>query len=484
MTAQASAKLPDRANGLLGSLRHWFEPRSASRDEVFRERTIRVTVGFLLIASILALASSLSIYISTKTTLPLVSLPTLLIAIMGLCVASVVAIHRGQILAAGWLLVVALAAGAVGTAGLLGYWDPLVPAASMLVILLAALALPRSVIVPVGLSMVLLYSLIAVLAYSVNGITPPGSPNSTPWFFVVDNLFVFVVEAFFLRQIRVEFDRRLADMRESIRQAEAAKKEADRANNAKSQFLSNMSHELRTPLNAIIGYVEIMMAGMVGPVTEKQGQMNQSIHLNSKRLMALINDVLDLSKIEAGAIELTLAPNSPRKLINEVVDGMQVLAQKKNVTLTAHYANETPEVLLCDGTKVQQIATNLIGNAVKFTQQGNIDVYVGQGPTSTTWQIKVADTGKGMPTDAAQYIFEAFRQVDGADTREFQGTGLGLAITKRLVERMAGSISVETTLGKGSTFIVTLPVTIPDPVGKGTPISVSAPVKTGTPVSV
>ncbi|MHB8627244.1 MAG: sensor histidine kinase [Aggregatilineales bacterium] len=472
ITAQPSAQSPNRGYGPVGFVRHWFEPRSTLRDEAFRERTIRVTVGFLLIAAGLALASSLSFYIGSKTTIPVVSLPTLLMVVLGLCAASAVMIHRGQILTAGGLLVVAAGTGAIGTTGLLGYWDPLATSASMLVILLVALALPRSALIPVGLSMVLLYALIALGAYYVNGIAPPGSPNSAPWFLIIDNVFVFVIEAFFLRQIRVEFDSRLADMRESMRQTELARKEADRANQAKSQFLSNMSHELRTPLNAIIGYIEIMMAGMVGPVTEKQGQMNQSIHLNSKRLLALINDVLDLSKIEAGAIELNPAPNSPRTLITEVVDGMQVLAQKKNVMLTIHYAEDTPEVLLCDGTKVQQIATNLIGNAVKFTQQGNIDVYVGQGPTNTTWQIKVADTGKGMPSDAAQYIFDAFRQVDNADTREFQGTGLGLAITKRLVDRMAGSISVETTLGKGSTFIVTLPVAVPEPVGKSTPVSV------------
>ena len=455
--------------------RHWIEPRSTSRDEAFRERTIRVTVAFLLIVTLLALVAAL--FTSTLSIALLIGL------LLALCIISAVAVSQGRILVGGWLLVTVVAVGAIGTTSLIGYSNPLGTSVFMLVILLTGLALPRSTVIPISLLMVLVFSLAAIFAYYVNGVVAPVTPNGSPWFLILDNLFIFVVEAFFLRQILVEFDRRLDDMRESIRQAEAARKEADRANQAKSQFLSNMSHELRTPLNAIIGYVEIMMAGMVGSVNDKQNQMNQSIHLNSKRLLALINDVLDLSKIEAGAIELNPAPNSPRKLITEVIDGMQVLAQKKNVALTAHFADDAPEVLLCDGTKVQQIATNLIGNAVKFTHQGGVDVWVGQGPTNTTWQIKVADTGKGMPSDAAQYIFEAFRQVDSADTREYQGTGLGLAITKRLVDRMAGTISVESMLGKGSTFVVTLPTAVPDPVGKGTPVNTTVPVSAGMPVT-
>jgi signal transduction histidine kinase len=243
--------------------------------------------------------------------------------------------------------------------------------------------------------------------------------------------------------------------------AEQARQEADRANNAKSQFLANMSHELRTPLNAIIGYIEIMLSGMAGTFTEKQTQLQQHVHVNAKRLLALINDILDLAKIEAGRVEIRLTPTSPQKVITEIVDSMQSLAQQKHITLSANFAEDTPEIVLCDLGKVQQIVTNLVGNALKFTSQGGVTVGV-SAPESGKWKISVADTGKGMPADAVNYIFEMFRQVDGTDTREHTGTGLGLAITKRLIDRMGGTISVETQLGKGSSFTVTLPRQIQD----------------------
>ncbi len=243
---------------------------------------------------------------------------------------------------------------------------------------------------------------------------------------------------------------------EARKLAEEAQQEADAANRAKSQFLANMSHELRTPLNAIIGYTEIMLAGMAGSFTEKQSELHKFVQANAKRLLALINDVLDLAKIESGTVEVMVTLTSPRKTVTDLLNNMQSLAQKKGIELKAEFSDDMPEAILTDVGKVQQILTNLIGNAVKFTTEGGVTVKVGaEGPAH--WKFSIIDTGRGMPPDAINYIFETFRQVDASDARDQKGTGLGLAITKRLVDRLGGKIDVTTELGKGSTFAVTLP---------------------------
>jgi len=317
----------------------------------------------------------------------------------------------------------------------------------MIAILAGALLLPRSVIVWLAVGCTVLVALVIYL------VQPDSAQNQSA---VWSAAFLFIVEGLFLRQIRVEFDSRLSAMSASIKDAEEARHEADRANRAKSQFLATMSHELRTPLNAIIGYTEIMLSGMAGTFTEKQTELHTHVQTNARRLLGLINDVLDLARIEAGVTEVTAVPASPRKFVSEIVASMQSLAQTNHIYLKMTCLDSMPEVVVCDVGKVQQIVTNLIGNAIKFTSVGGVDVQL-LGPGRDSWQIKVVDTGDGMPPGAASYIFERFRQVDGSDTRKQKGTGLGLAIVHGLAERMGGKIEVTSELGKGSTFIVTLP---------------------------
>jgi signal transduction histidine kinase len=240
--------------------------------------------------------------------------------------------------------------------------------------------------------------------------------------------------------------------------AEVERKRAEESDKAKSQFLANMSHELRTPLNAIIGYDEAMLGGLAGDFSTQQTKLLGHIQFNSRRLLGLINDILDLSKIESGSLQVFLAPMSPRKVVRESIESLRSLADQKNIYLNVNISDDVPEIVLGDASKMQQILINLLSNAIKFTEEGGVTVDVSSAD-QTHWQLKVADTGIGMPPDASSTIFEPFHQLDSTDKRKYKGTGLGLSITKRLVERLGGRVEVNTELGKGSTFVVRLPRT-------------------------
>ncbi len=291
------------------------------------------------------------------------------------------------------------------------------------------------------------------ISYATGAIPDP--TNVGPLGGILTDAVLFIAEALFLRERAKESDDRLSTLRALIVEAEASRKEADDANRAKSQFLANMSHELRTPLNAVTGYTDIMLSGMAGDFSDNQRELLTYIQSNGKRLVALINDVLDLSKIESGKVEVFLSLASTRETISEVVDSMQSLAQQKNVFLRAEFDDDVPEVVLCDVPKVQQIVTNLVGNAIKFTDHGGVHVEV--GADGKQWEIRVRDTGIGMPEDAANVIFEKFRQIDNLKTRTEHGTGLGLSIVKSLVDVLGGAIKVDSKLGVGTVFVISLP---------------------------
>jgi signal transduction histidine kinase len=240
--------------------------------------------------------------------------------------------------------------------------------------------------------------------------------------------------------------------RELIR-ANALAKESARL---KSEFMSTMSHELRTPLNAILGFCGIMLEGMGGEFDDEARHMLDRIYSNSNRLLHLINEVLDLAKIESGRMEITQQPLPPRSLANQWQAQMNVLAIQKGLQFETYVAPDMPDIIYCDPERVTQIAVNLLSNAFKFTERGSVKLSIER--QETTWTLAVTDTGIGIPPHAINYIFDEFRQLDGSSKRVYGGSGLGLAIVRNLCMMMDGNVKVVSTLGEGSTFTVTLPL--------------------------
>jgi signal transduction histidine kinase len=262
--------------------------------------------------------------------------------------------------------------------------------------------------------------------------------------------FVRVLETFAAQAvIAVENVRLFNEIQEKSRQLEIANKH-------KSDFLANMSHELRTPLNAIIGFSEVMISGMAGALPDKQKEFVGDIRDSGRHLLALINDILDLSKIEAGRMELDVARFDLKEAVNNAMTLVRGRADRHGIHLEQKIA---PEVGTYDGDerKFKQIVLNLLTNAVKFTPEGGT-VTMGAERVNGAYVFSVKDTGVGIAEQDQGLIFEEFRQVGSDYERKAEGTGLGLALTRRLVHLHGGEISVRSAPGKGSTFTFTLPI--------------------------
>ncbi|MCP4346459.1 MAG: response regulator [Desulfobacterales bacterium] len=260
-----------------------------------------------------------------------------------------------------------------------------------------------------------------------------------------------------LKKANIQLHLEIAERKQAEEKLKIAKEEAESANRAKSEFLANMSHEIRTPMNAVIGFSNLLF----NIVTDKQ-QKNylESIQTAGKALMILLNDILDLSKIEAGRLELQYEAVNPLTVFMEMKQVFGMKTADKNLDFVIDISQDIPDTLLLDETRLRQVLFNLIGNAVKFTEKGYIKLSARKTDREESNRIdlliSVEDTGIGIPEDQKKIVFESFRQQDGQQNRKYGGTGLGLAITKRLVEIMNGRITIESRIGKGSIFMITL----------------------------
>jgi len=256
-----------------------------------------------------------------------------------------------------------------------------------------------------------------------------------------------------------ELERNVNERTEALQrlneQLQASNRQLAEANRLKSEFLANVSHELRTPLNAIIGFSELLEAEAFGTLTAEQREFINDIHGSGTNLLALINDILDLSKIEAGRMELQIDECEPASIVREAVAMVRLLASNKGIELAVEIGSEVG-VIEADPAKLRQVLWNLLSNAIKFTPEwGSVKVQASR--LGAALAFAVADTGIGIAPQDVDRIFDEFYQVDGSYARRYNGTGLGLALVKKFVELHGGTITVSSQLGRGSTFSFIIP---------------------------
>ncbi|MGH8459445.1 MAG: ATP-binding protein, partial [Nevskiales bacterium] len=258
--------------------------------------------------------------------------------------------------------------------------------------------------------------------------------------------------------LAIQNARLFLEIADKSRQLEAASRH-------KSEFLANMSHELRTPLNAVIGFSEVLVQRMFGELNDKQEEYLKDIYASGQHLLSLINDILDLAKIEAGKLELEQQEFRLHAIMEKLAVLFAQRAAEKGVELVLSAPAHLPQVVVGDAVRLEQILVNLTSNALKFTERGEVEVGVLQessAPGRAVLRFTVRDTGIGLTEEQSERLFKPFSQADDSTTRRYGGTGLGLNISKQLVDRMGGRIGVNSTPGGGSTFWLTVPFDIPE----------------------
>ncbi len=268
-----------------------------------------------------------------------------------------------------------------------------------------------------------------------------------------------------LAELEARVARRTEELGQAKADLEVALRAAQAASRAKSEFLANMSHEIRTPLNAVLGMAELLQSTPLNPA---QREFTDTIRTSGDALLSVINEILDFSKIEQGRIELENSPFDIRKCISEALDIAAPPTAPRGLTLRHHVESDVPALIIGDAFRVRQILVNLVANAFKFTERGEVVIAASRLPekkpkTPEILRLTIRDTGIGIPPERQDRLFQAFSQIDASTTRKYGGTGLGLAITHRLVSILGGEIRVESALGQGSEFRVDLPLVAAPP---------------------
>ncbi len=251
-----------------------------------------------------------------------------------------------------------------------------------------------------------------------------------------------------------ELQRTAQELHEQNLELEVQRKQVESANQLKSEFLSNMSHELRTPLNSIMALSRVLIMQAKDKLDEEENSYLEIVERNGKRLLSLINNILDLSKIESGKMDIAVSSFSLKTLLNMIVENIQGLTEEKSLSVSLSIPDHFP-MLETDEARLHQVLLNIVGNAVKFTNKGGVDIIVTEEDGNAC--IAVKDTGVGISKEMLPRIFDEFRQVDGTSSRQYQGTGLGLAIAQRITSILGGEIKVDSVLGQGSVFKVYIP---------------------------